>query len=102
MDKESIRLILANISQLAAVPQLSNEEIEGAITKLDALVIRDKGQGFSIEGPGYPLSELPYYLHESGAVEKIFSFEMMLTNFTKFARPVTDGELNAAFGNIKK
>lgn len=102
MDKESIRLILAKISQLAAVPRLSPEEIEGAIAKLDALVILDKGKGFSIEGPGYPLSELPYYLHESGAVGKNFSFEMMLTNFTRFARPVTDEELNAAFGNIKK
>lgn len=102
MDKESIRLILANISQLAAVPQLSLEEIEGAITKLDAMVIQDKGPGFSIEGPGYPLSELPYYLHKSGAVEEKFAFGMMLTNFTKFARKVTDEELNEAFGNIKK
>ena len=102
MDKESIRLILANISQLAAVPQLSAGEIEIAITKLDKLVIQDKGPGFSIGGPGYPLSSLPHYLHESGAVGKIFSFEMMLTDFTRYARPVTDEELNAAFGNIRK
>lgn len=102
MDKESIRLILANISQLAVVPQLSPEEIEGAIAKLDAMVIQDKGPGFSIEGPGYPLSSLPYYLHESGAVKEEFSFDMMLTDFTRYVRPVTDEELNAAFGNIRK
>ena len=102
MDKESIRLILANISQLAAVPQLSAQEIETAITKLDKFIVQDKGPGSSIEGPGYPLSELPYYLHESDAVGKNFSFEMMLTDFTRYARSVTNEELNAAFGNIKK
>ena len=102
MDKESIRSILANISQLAAVPQLSPGEIEVAITKLDEWVVQDKGPGSSIEGPGYPLSALPHYLYESDAVEKRFSLEMMLTDFTRYARPVTDEELNAAFGNIKK
>ena len=78
MDKESIRLILANISQLAVVPQLSAQEIETAITKLDKFIVQDKGPGSSIEGPGYPLSALPHYLYESDAVEKRFSLEMML------------------------
>lgn len=98
MDKESIRLILANISQLANVAPLESDKIEEAIALLDQMVIEEKGLGHSIEAPAYPLSDLPYYLEKSGAVDLKFSSEMLLTNFTRFARPVTDFELTIAFG----
>ncbi|MBI5356084.1 hypothetical protein HZB78_00530 [Candidatus Collierbacteria bacterium] len=98
MDKESIRLILANIPQLADIVQLNDGEIEKAIAMLDGMVVEEKGPGFSIEAPAYPLSELPYYLEKSGAVSVKFSSEMQLTDFTRFARPVTEAELTRAFG----
>ena len=98
MDKESIRSILANISQIANVPPLNNEKIEEAIAMLDGMVIEEKGLGFSIEAPAYPLSELPYYLEKSGFVDIKFSSAMQLTDFTRFARPVTEKELSMAFG----
>lgn len=98
MDKESIRSILANISQIANVSPLDNEKIEEAIAMLDRMVIEEKGPGFSIEAPAYPLSELSYYLAKSGAVDIKFSSEMQLTDFTRFAKPVTEIELTRAFG----
>lgn len=102
MDKESIRSILANISKIANVAPLDDQKIEAAIVKLDQMVIEEKGPNFSIEASIYPLSALPYYLEECKAVDHKFASEMRLTDFTRFARPVTDEELNAAFGNIKK
>lgn len=99
MDKESIRSILANISQIANVAFLDDRKVEEAITLLDKMVIEEKGLGFSIEEPAYPLSELPYYLEQCGAVGPKFSSEMRLTDFTRFARPVADVELTKAFGN---
>lgn len=98
MDKESIRSILANISMLANVVPLESEKIEAAIALLDLMVIEEKGLGYSIEEPAYPLSELSYYLEKSGAVDLKFSSEMKLTDFTRFARPVTEAELIKAFG----
>jgi hypothetical protein len=98
MDKESIRSILANISEIANVPPLNDEKIEEAIAMLDIMVIEEKGPGFSIEAPAYPLSELPYYLDKSGAVNVKFSSEMRLTDFTRFARPVTEAELTKSYG----
>ena len=100
MDKESIRSILANISMLANVVPLESEKIEAAIALLDLMVIEEKGLGYSIEEPAYPLSELSYYLEKSGAVDLKFSSEMKLTDFTRFARPVTEAELIKAF--VKK
>lgn len=105
MDKESIRSILANISKLANVVPFESEKVEEAIALLDLMVIEEKGLGYSIEEPAYPLSELPYYLEQCGAVDSKFSSEMRLTDFTRFARPVTEAELTKAFGNnflIKK
>ena len=98
MDKESIRSILANISMLANVVPLESEKIEAAIALLDLMVIEEKGLGYSIEEPAYPLSELSYYLEKSGAVDLKFSSEMKLTDFTRFARPVNEAELIKAFG----
>ena len=73
MDKESIRSILANISKLANVVPFESEKVEEAIALLDLMVIEEKGLGYSIEEPAYPLSELPYYLEQCGAVDsKIF------------------------------